>query len=121
MGRLSARSHRRSSTAPGALLSGRPPCSAWESLLTSAPFATAETQSWLAKAVFGLDGWLRRWHRVFEYSGNPHCIFRLEITELQHPVVLSDGTRLGVGASVAQLHLWSEQIPVFPSAGATLH
>jgi hypothetical protein len=83
-------------------------------------FAPASAQGWFARAVFGLDVWLRRWQGVFEYTSDPDCIFRLELRRLQETVVLADGTTFPADARIAELHLWNEQIPKFPAAGATL-
>jgi hypothetical protein len=70
--------------------------------------------------VFGLDVWLRYWHGVFEYTSDPDCIFRLQFTRLQYPVVLVDGTILDPGDRIARIHLWNEHIPPLPANGATL-
>ena len=78
------------------------------------------SQGWFARAVFGFDLWLRRRQGVFEYTANPDCIFRLEVVRLEKAVVLADATTLPAGAQIVQLHIWNEQVPAFPAAGATL-
>jgi hypothetical protein len=89
--------------------------------LTWTSLATAAAEDRLARAVFGVDVWLRRWRGVFEYTADPDCIFRLELVRLQEPIVLSDGTMAcAAGDVIAQLHLWNEHIPAFPAEGATL-
>ncbi len=66
----------------------------------------------LAKAVFGLDRRLQHRGGVFCYTSDPKCIFRLSLTPLQSPIMLSVHTVLPAGAVIAELHLWNEQLPV---------
>jgi hypothetical protein len=56
---------------------------------------------WLAEVVFAFDAILRHRLQVVEYSTDPACIFRLNLSR-------------------AEQHLWNEQIPPVPSAGPTL-
>jgi hypothetical protein len=88
--------------------------------VTTTASSTTGVQAWFGRAVFGLDAWLRRSQGVFEYASDPDCIFRLELMQLQHAVELTDGTTFSKGDDIAQLHLWNEQVPTFPAAGATL-
>jgi YkoP-like protein len=73
-----------------------------------------------ARFIFALDSWLRRWEGVFEYSYEPDCIFRAQLSRLSSDVLLSDGTFGRPGDRVIDLHFWNEQIPVTPLAGYTL-
>jgi hypothetical protein len=76
--------------------------------------------SLLASLIFSLDLRLRRHLQVFEYTRDPDCIFRIAIITLANSVMLLDGTRLEPGERIIDLHLWNEQIPVIPPAGASL-
>ena len=75
---------------------------------------------WLADFLFALDGRLQRRHAVFEYTGNPLCIFRLDIGRSRDRLALHDGTRLQRGQRIARLHFWNEHIPPVPHDGATI-
>jgi hypothetical protein len=75
---------------------------------------------WLAELLYAIDMRLRRRHAVFEYSGHPGCIFRLEIASAPGPIALGDGTSARAGQRVAHLHFWNEHIPPFPQNGATI-
>lgn len=75
---------------------------------------------WLQKLVSRLDAWLRRRQRVFEYTWARDCIFRMAIDRFDHDVGLPDGVQLRSGDRVVNLHLWNEQVPPVPAAGATI-
>lgn len=75
---------------------------------------------WLAGLVLALDARLRRRHAVFEYTRNPSCVFRLDITLSSRPLALRDGARVHPGQRIARLHLWNEHIPPVPRNGATI-
>lgn len=75
---------------------------------------------WLAEALSAFDAWLRRRQAVFEYTRNPSCVFRLDISRAGRPLVLHDGTRVRPGQRIARLHFWNEQIPPMPKNGATM-
>jgi hypothetical protein len=75
---------------------------------------------WLAEVVFAFDAILRHRLQVVEYSTDPACIFRLNISGAEQTFVLADRTRVRIGDRIVNLHLWNEQIPPVPSAGPTL-
>jgi hypothetical protein len=75
---------------------------------------------WLGKAVWALDAWLRRCHRVSEYSGRPDCVFRIQVAQSPVELTLSDGTRLRPGDYIIDLHMWNEQFPQMSVSGPTL-
>ncbi len=75
---------------------------------------------WLAELLFALDAWLRRRQAVFEYTRDPHCVFRLDINRSLRALVLRDGTRVHRGQRMARLHFWNEQIPPVPKNGPTI-
>jgi hypothetical protein len=75
---------------------------------------------WLADAVSALDTRLRRRQAVFEYSRNPACVFRVDLSPSARTLALRDGTRVRRGQRIARLHFWNEQIPPVPAEGATI-
>jgi hypothetical protein len=88
---------------------------------------SAEQRTWsphshprVAEAVSALDVWLRRRQKVFEYTRDPACVFRLDITRSPRSLVLKDGTRIRRGQRIGRLHFWNEQIPPVPRGGATI-
>jgi hypothetical protein len=85
-------------------------------------FATARGSAdhpWLQKLVSKLDASLRR-RQVFAYTWARDCNFRMAIDHLDRDLVLPDSVRLSSGDRVASLHLWNEQVPPVPAAGATI-
>ncbi len=82
-----------------------------------APPARAEPVArFLVRAV---DRSLRRRMRVFEYSRNPHCVFRARLTRAAHPLAVPGGS-VPAGAPVLELHLWNERVPPLPEHGPDL-
>ncbi len=75
---------------------------------------------WLAELVLALDGRLRRRQAVFEYTRNPSCVFRIDITRAPRRFALRDGTRVHPGERIVRLHFWNEQIPPVPQSGPTI-
>ncbi|MGP8228059.1 MAG: YkoP family protein, partial [Steroidobacteraceae bacterium] len=79
-----------------------------------------QSRRWLAEAVAMLDAGLRRRQAVFEYTQNPACVFRLDVSPIDRALVLRDGTRVVAGQRIARLHFWNEQVPAVPRTGATI-
>jgi hypothetical protein len=78
------------------------------------------SRRWLVEALSAFDDWQRQRQAVFEYSHNPTCIFRLDISRAPRKLTLRDGTVVSEGDRVARLHFWNEQIPTLPEDGATI-
>jgi len=74
----------------------------------------------LYELVFGVDRWLRQWHQVNEYSDHPLCIFRIQVSQLDHTVVLSDGVSAQPGDRILDLHFWNEHVPRMARDGASI-
>ncbi len=74
----------------------------------------------LAELIFALDGRLRRRQAVFEYTRNPSCVFRIDVTRAPRWLALDDGTRVRPGQRIVRLHFWNEQIPPVPRSGPTI-
>jgi len=65
------------------------------------------------------DALVRSLQGVFEFSGDPACVFRLRRTNLRRPLRL-DGVGFPAGTPVLELHLSNERIPPLPSSGPDL-
>src|SRR5262249_18490120 len=70
--------------------------------------------------LFGLDGVLRCWQSVIEYTHDPTCILRIKFGRLDQDFALSDGTVGHAGERFIDLHLWNEQVPAMPKEGASI-
>ena len=79
-----------------------------------------ERHFWLEQLIFGLDGVLRRWQSVVEYTHDPACILRIKLGRLDQDFALSDGTVGHAGERFIDLHLWNEQVPAMPKEGASI-
>lgn len=77
------------------------------------------TLGWL-EWVFKLDGWLRKWQGIYEYTTDRRCLFRVEIGQADRAVTLADGTQIAAGDPVLVLHLWNEHIPSMGQGGPTV-
>jgi hypothetical protein len=75
---------------------------------------------WLYRMVFGFDAWLRHWNSVFEYSDDPRCVFRIQISRLEYDINLADGTSAPSGSRIINLHFWNEHVPFMPKHGPTI-
>jgi hypothetical protein len=84
------------------------------------PAVAKGRHSWLERIIFGLDGALRRWHAVTEFTSDPTCILRIRIGRIESDLMLADGTCGRVGDRFIDLHLWNEQIPEMPKEGASI-
>ena len=74
----------------------------------------------LERIILGIDGALRRWHSVVEFTSDPTCILRIRVGHLERDLVLADGTSARAGDRFIDLHLWNEQIPAMPKEGASI-
>jgi hypothetical protein len=69
-------------------------------------------QAALAKAVFTFDRQLQKNGRVFCYSSDPQCVFRLGFKRLADTVRLANGFELPAGSAIVELHLRNERLPI---------
>src|SRR5262249_56106397 len=76
-----------------------------------------ERPFWLERLIFGLDGALRRWQSVIEYTHDPTCILRIKFGRLDQDVVLSDGTAGHPGPRFIDPHLGNQPGPAMPHEG----
>jgi hypothetical protein len=66
-----------------------------------------------ARAVYALDAFLRRRLNIFEYSDDLSCIFRASTHPFEgEPHTFADGETVKPGDPVAELHLWTEHVPL---------
>lgn len=84
------------------------------------PAVEKRWHSWLERIIFKLDGALRRWQSVVEYTSDPNCILRIRVARLDRDLTLADGTAGRAGDRFIDLHLWNEQIPTMPKEGASI-
>jgi hypothetical protein len=70
--------------------------------------------------VWRLDRWLRRWHRIYEFTAHRECIFRAERGLAEQSLRLSDGARVQRGDPILKLHLWNEHMPLMGQEGPTI-
>jgi hypothetical protein len=76
--------------------------------------------AWLERAVFTLDRWLRQREGIYEYSTDPHCLFRIGLVEADQDITLADDTQIRAGDPLIMLHLWNENVPAMGKDGPTV-
>lgn len=73
---------------------------------------------WLiAPIIRGIDIFLRRRQGIFEFNGDEHCVFRLSVHPFQLAHRWPDGTTIGAGTTIGELHLWNEHFAGFSVVG----
>jgi hypothetical protein len=76
--------------------------------------------AWLENAVFSLDRILRWRGGIYEFSANPHCLFRIGPSRAEQSWHLADGTEIRAGDRILELHLWNEHMPAMGQHGPTV-
>jgi hypothetical protein len=76
-------------------------------------------RGWVGQTALRIDDGLRLRKNVCEYTDDPQCVFRIQITEAQHDILFSDGAVVRTGDRLISLHLWNEHIPAIPPDGPT--
>lgn len=66
-----------------------------------------------------IDSTLRRAQHVYEFTDDPKCILRIQVTRASRPLHLQ-GQTVDKGEPVLFLHLWNEHVPIIPAAGPDL-
>jgi hypothetical protein len=64
-----------------------------------------------------IDWLLRKCNGVFEFCGDPECVFRVSVRVTKYPLRVRDGT-IPVGTRVLELHFWNEHLPPMPGNGS---
>lgn len=68
-------------------------------------------------AVRFLELVLRRCRKVYEYTTDGTCVFRLGLGLSKDSLTLADGTRIRPADVILDLHLWNEHVPAIPREG----
>lgn len=71
----------------------------------------------VGQAALRIDDGLRRRNNVFEYTKDPQCVFRIQITEALQDIDLANGDAVHTGDRLISLHLWNEHVPAIPPDG----
>ncbi len=74
----------------------------------------------LGRVLSAIDGVVRRWMGVYEFSDDPQCLFRLERRRAKDAVPLPDGTAIERGETLGIIHLIGDRVPALPPGGADL-
>ena len=73
----------------------------------------------MRRFVLFIDRLLRRRLGVYEFSDDPDCLLRLQITKAPHTLRLPDGV-VEEGEPVLGLHLWNDRMRPIPAGGPDL-
>jgi hypothetical protein len=68
-----------------------------------------------------VDGVLRVYYNIIEFTDDPDCVLRIGRTEAARRVLLSDGTEICAGETIGTIHFWNEQLPPFSPSGPDVH
>src|SRR5437763_6655294 len=72
--------------------------------------------SW-ATIVGSVDGLLRAYYGIHDFTEDPDCIFRTALCRARHPIGLCDGTQIRRGEIVGALHWWNEHLRRYSGHG----
>ena len=73
----------------------------------------------MRRLILFIDRQLRRHLGVYEFSDDPGCLLRLQVTTAPHTLRL-EGAVVENGEPVLGLHLWNEHVPPIPATGPDL-
>jgi YkoP domain len=65
------------------------------------------------------DAFQRRRQKVFEFTDDPDCLLRLQISQSKYQIHLPD-CEMSPGDQYLDLHLWNEHVPPIPPEGPNL-
>lgn len=71
----------------------------------------------LALMMRGVDALLRQRQHIHEFTADNECLFRIAVGEARARLRLSDGTTVGIGDPILELHFWNEHVPAMPAGG----
>lgn len=64
----------------------------------------------IQRAIFQLDGLLRRWQGIFEFCEADDCLLRVAISRAKVRIDLPDGSAVHPGDQVIEIHWWNEHV-----------
>lgn len=77
--------------------------------------------TWILRAVIlAIDYLLVRLYKIEPFTQANGCIFRIALVKNDKELILSDGTMVYPGETVAEIHFWNERIPKMPPGGPDL-
>jgi hypothetical protein len=74
----------------------------------------------LVRVAQGVDAILRHWHGIHDFTDDPDCVFRISLIRAATSLRFADGTHVGEGDPVLELHFWNEHLPIMPAAGPSV-
>jgi hypothetical protein len=82
-----------------------------------------DKQSWISwpfrAGVRLIEFLLRKSLHIYEFTDDPECIIRIQLTTAPHSVDFGSW-KISKGETVLAIHAWNERMPKLPSEGATL-
>src|SRR5579884_4237664 len=82
--------------------------------------ATAQSDELWISVVGSIYTVLRACHGIYEFTGDPDCMFRIALTPAAKTVTLADGTRIRRGDPVGALHWRNEHLRRYSARGPDL-
>ncbi|MBO0737626.1 MAG: hypothetical protein J2P48_13810 [Alphaproteobacteria bacterium] len=73
-----------------------------------------------AGSVGWLDGILRSYYGIHEFTDDPSCILRVGLSRARAQLKLSDGTEIQADELIGTLHFWNEHLPRYNANGPNL-
>lgn len=70
--------------------------------------------------VGSVDATLRYCYGIYEFTDNPDCVLRINLSDAREPVTLTDGTAIEIGDPIGSLHFWNEHLPRYSDFGPGL-
>jgi hypothetical protein len=64
-----------------------------------------------------MDSLLRQRQGIRDFTDDPDCVFRTSMARSPETVRLPDGTVIGEGDPIVELHFWNEHLPPMPPDG----
>jgi len=72
------------------------------------------------KAGVRLIEWmLRKSEGVYEFTDDPECIVRIQLTQMPHDITIGN-VKISKGDPVLGIHAWNDRMPKLPKAGEAL-
>ena len=92
-----------------------------DAVATGSRATASARQGWAneiwASFVSTIDGALRSYYNIIEFSDDPNCVLRVGRMEVERTVSLAGGIIIAAGETIGTIHLWNEHLPAFSPAG----